>query len=174
MNRGQVQVGDFALHGSGGVTLAEQGRKAVGVVRVCEGTGQRVQKFVFECQIDPVKMKELERRLLAEIKPAEDNLRLYRLAESRGCEVREHGVFRATNFDGPLVLQVDDGLREPQAMADYGDVCAAGRTMNFWAAQADWATNECTETGSSAGSRNAYRIFRDFRLLRATAMRGED
>ena len=74
------------------------------MARVCEGTGQRVQKSVFECQIDLVKMEELERRLLAEIKPEEDNLRLYRLAESRGCEVREHGAFRATDFDGPLVV----------------------------------------------------------------------
>jgi len=71
---------------------------------VIEGVGQRVQKSVFEFQIDLLKMEELERRLLAEIKPEEDNLRLYRLAESRGCEVREHGVFKATDFDGPLVL----------------------------------------------------------------------
>ena len=86
-------------------TETREGRRRLRrVARVCEGTGQRVQKSVFECQIDLVKMEELERRLLAEIKPEEDNLRLYRLAESRGCEVREHGVFRATDFDGPLVV----------------------------------------------------------------------
>ena len=32
------------------------------------------------------------------------NLRLYRLPDSRGSEVREHGTFRATDFNGPLVL----------------------------------------------------------------------
>ena len=86
-------------------TETREGRRRLRrVARVCEGTGQRVQKSVFECQIDLMKMEELERRLLAEIKPEEDNLRLYRLAESRGCEVREHGIFRATDFDGPLVL----------------------------------------------------------------------
>ena len=86
-------------------TETREGRRRLRrVARVCEGSGQRVQKSVFECQIDLVKMEELERRLLAEIKPEEDNLRLYRLAESRGCEVREHGVFRATDFDGPLVV----------------------------------------------------------------------
>ena len=86
-------------------TETREGRRRLRrVARVCEGTGQRVQKSVFECQIDLVKMEELERRLLAEIKPEEDNLRLYRLAESRGCEVREHGAFRATDFDGPLVV----------------------------------------------------------------------
>jgi len=86
-------------------TETREGRRRLRrVARVCEGIGQRVQKSVFECQIDLMKMEELERRLLAEIKPEEDNLRLYRLAESRGCEVREHGIFRATDFDGPLVL----------------------------------------------------------------------
>jgi CRISPR-associated protein Cas2 len=33
-----------------------------------------------------------------------DCLRLYRMADSRGCEVREHGVFKATDFNEPLVL----------------------------------------------------------------------
>jgi len=86
-------------------TETREGRRRLRrVARVCEGVGQRVQKSVFEFQIDLVKMEELERRLLAEIKPEEDNLRLYRLAESRGCEVREHGVFKAIDFGGPLVL----------------------------------------------------------------------
>lgn len=49
-------------------------------------------------------MEELERRLLAEIELEEDNLRLYRLSDGRGCEVREHGRFKATNFEAPLVL----------------------------------------------------------------------
>ena len=51
-----------------------------------------------------VRRLSLERSLLAEIDPTEDNLRLYRLPDSRGSEVREHGTFRATDFNGPLVL----------------------------------------------------------------------
>ena len=74
------------------------------VAKVCEGTGQRVQKSVFECKVDLMQMEELERRLLAEIDPDHDCLRLYRLADTRGCEVREHGRFRATDFDAPLVV----------------------------------------------------------------------
>ncbi len=74
------------------------------VARVCESTGQRVQKSVFECQVDLAQMEELERRLLKEIDLAQDNLRLYRLPETRGCEVREHGVFRATDFEAPLIV----------------------------------------------------------------------
>ena len=74
------------------------------VAKFCEGTGQRVQKSVFECQVDLAQMEALERRLLAEIDVATDCLRLYRLADTRGCEVREHGKFRAIDFDAPLVL----------------------------------------------------------------------
>lgn len=74
------------------------------VAKVCESSGQRVQKSVFECQLDPAGFEELERRLLREIDLAKDCLRLYRLPESRGAEVREHGHFRAVDFAGPLVM----------------------------------------------------------------------
>jgi CRISPR-associated protein Cas2 len=74
------------------------------VARVCEGTGQRVQKSVFECQVTLAQMEELERRLIDEIDLDTDNLRLYRMADTRGCEVREHGKFKAVDFEDPLVL----------------------------------------------------------------------
>lgn len=74
------------------------------VAKVCEGTGQRVQKSVFECKVDLMQLEELERRLLAEIDLEQDCLRLYRLPDTRGCEVREHGRFRAADFEGPLVV----------------------------------------------------------------------
>ncbi len=74
------------------------------VAKVCEGTGQRVQKSVFECQVDRAGFEALERRLLDEIDLAQDRLRLYRLPETRGAEVREHGSFKSVDFDGPLVL----------------------------------------------------------------------
>lgn len=73
------------------------------VAKVCEGIGQRVQKSVFECRIDLAAMEELERRLLRTIDLETDCLRLYRLSDARGCEVREHGRFKATDFDAPLV-----------------------------------------------------------------------
>ncbi|HRH74616.1 CRISPR-associated endonuclease Cas2 [Zoogloea sp.] len=74
------------------------------IAKVCESTGQRVQKSVFECQVNLMQFETLERELLAEIELKEDNLRLYRLPDSRGAEVREHGTFRSTDFNGPLVL----------------------------------------------------------------------
>lgn len=74
------------------------------VAKVCESVGQRVQKSVFECQLDLAGLEQLERRLLREVELEQDCLRLYRMADTKGCEVREHGRFKATDFDEPLVL----------------------------------------------------------------------
>lgn len=74
------------------------------VAKACESRGQRVQKSVFECQLDLAGMEELERRLLSIMDLEHDCLRLYRLSDAKGCEVREHGRFRAQDFDAPLVL----------------------------------------------------------------------
>lgn len=74
------------------------------VAKACEGSGQRVQKSVFECRIDLMQLDDLERRLLNLIDLEQDCLRLYRLVDSKGCEVREHGKFKAVDFEAPLVL----------------------------------------------------------------------
>jgi len=74
------------------------------VARVCEGMGQRVQKSVFECQVDEMQLEQLERALLAEIDEAQDNLRFYRITESAHLRVKQYGVFRAVDFEGPLVI----------------------------------------------------------------------
>ena len=86
-------------------TETREGRRRLRrVAKCCESVGQRVQKSVFECQVDRVRFEALERELVAEIKAEEDNLRFYRIAELRGYEVREHGRFRATDFAAPLIL----------------------------------------------------------------------
>ena len=86
-------------------TETREGRRRLRrVAKVCEGIGQRVQKSVFECRVDRMQYEDLERRLLGEINDKQDNLRLYRLAEGRGCEVKEHGFFKATDFDAPLIV----------------------------------------------------------------------
>ena len=86
-------------------TDTRQGRRRLRrVAKVCEGTGQRVQKSVFECQVNLAQMEALERKLLAEVNLEQDCLRLYRMPDTQRCEVREHGKFKATDFDAPLVL----------------------------------------------------------------------
>jgi len=74
------------------------------VARVCESMGQRVQKSVFECQVDEMQLERLERALLVEIDEAADNLRFYRITESAHLRVKQYGVFRAVDFEGPLVI----------------------------------------------------------------------
>ncbi len=86
-------------------TETAAGRKRLRrVARVCESIGQRVQKSVFECRIDTAQFEELERRLLEEIKLDEDCLRFYRLTEPVELHVREHGKFKAVNYEKPLVI----------------------------------------------------------------------
>ena len=86
-------------------TETKEGRRRLRrVAKVCESTGQRVQKSLFECQVDLMQYEELERRLLAEINLDEDCLRLYRLTEPADLRVKQHGTYRSINFDGPLVI----------------------------------------------------------------------
>ena len=72
--------------------------------KVCESIGQRVQNSVFECRVNQMQYEELERNLLAEIDDKEDRLRLYRLTEPVELHIKEHGHFRAVDFEGPLVI----------------------------------------------------------------------
>lgn len=74
------------------------------VAKVCESMGQRVQKSVFECQVNEMQFEQLERDLLAEIDEKEDNLRFYRITEPVAVRVKQHGVFRSVDFDGPLLI----------------------------------------------------------------------
>jgi CRISPR-associated protein Cas2 len=81
-----------------------KGRKRLRrVAQVCKDFGQRVQKSVFECQVDEMKYEELRRRLLREINDEEDNLRLYRLTEPREEHVETYGLSRTVFFDEPLI-----------------------------------------------------------------------
>lgn len=74
------------------------------MAKVCQDYGQRVQKSVFECQVDQAIFEKLERQLLKEIDLREDNLRLYRLTEPIEKHVKQYGTFRAVDFESPLIL----------------------------------------------------------------------
>ena len=74
------------------------------VAKICLNYGQRVQKSVFECQVDLAQMETLEHDLLDEIDLKEDNLRFYRLNEPLDKNVKEYGKFQATDFAGPLMV----------------------------------------------------------------------
>jgi CRISPR-associated protein Cas2 len=75
------------------------------VAQVCKDFGQRVQKSVFECQVNEMKFEDLRRKLLREINREEDNLRLYRLTEPREQHVETYGQTRTVFFDDePLIV----------------------------------------------------------------------
>ena len=86
-------------------TETPEGRRRLRrVAKVCLRYGQRVQKSVFECQVNQMQHEDLERALLAEIDLEEDNLRFYRLTEPHELRVKQYGVFRSLDFDGPLLV----------------------------------------------------------------------
>jgi CRISPR-associated protein Cas2 len=86
-------------------TETPKGRKRLRrVAQVCKNYGQRVQKSVFECQVNEMKFEDLRRKLLKEIDKEEDNLRLYRLTEPRDDHVETYGLSRTIFFDEPLIV----------------------------------------------------------------------
>lgn len=73
------------------------------VAKVCESMGQRVQKSVFECQVNEMQYEQLERALLAEIDHQADSLRFYRITEPVEVRVKQYGTNRSVDFEGPLI-----------------------------------------------------------------------
>jgi CRISPR-associated protein Cas2 len=81
-------------------TETREGRRRLRrVAQVCKNYGQRVQKSVFECQVDQMKFEELRRKLLKEVKLTLDNLRIYRLTEPRDKHVESYGEIQTILFD---------------------------------------------------------------------------
>lgn len=86
-------------------TQTAGGRKRLRrVAKICERMGQRVQKSVFEFEVDQMQYEQLERELLAEIDELEDSLRFYRLTEPAHLRVKQYGNFKSTDFDKPLIV----------------------------------------------------------------------
>jgi CRISPR-associated protein Cas2 len=85
-------------------TTPEGRRRLRRVAQVCQDFGQRVQYSVFECSVGETDLVRLRSRLLDEIDPDEDSLRLYRLHGSIADTVEVHGRDQRIDFDGPLIV----------------------------------------------------------------------
>lgn len=86
-------------------TEAPAGRRRLRrVARACLDYGQRVQKSVFECEVDPAQWTMLRARLIGEIDPAQDSLRFYRLGKSGRDRVEHVGAATPLDLKGPLIL----------------------------------------------------------------------
>ena len=82
----------------------EGSRRLHRVAKVCESHGQRVQKSVFECLVDPAQWARLRQRLINETKLEEDSLRFYFLGKNWKRSVEHLGVQTAYDPEGPLVV----------------------------------------------------------------------
>jgi len=86
-------------------TDSREGQKRLrNVAKVCENYGQRVQKSVFECLVDPEQWIRLKQRVSYEIKTDEDSLRFYFLGKNWKLRVEHIGVKTAYDPEGPLVV----------------------------------------------------------------------
>ncbi len=83
---------------------AEGQRRLRRVAKACLDYGQRVQKSVFECIVDPEQWTRLRLRLLDEYEPEEDSLRFYFLGSNWKRQVEHHGAKPSVDLEGPLVL----------------------------------------------------------------------
>jgi CRISPR-associated protein Cas2 len=86
-------------------TETSAGRKRLRrVAKTCLNYGQRVQKSVFECQVNTMEMARLKDQLLQEIDDTQDSLRIYRIIEPLEKNREEFGNSRATDFEDTLII----------------------------------------------------------------------
>ena len=85
-------------------TTTKEGRRRLRhAAKTCLDFGQRVQKSVFECQVDPAQWTRLRLRLLSLYMPEEDSLRFYFLGSKWRGRVEHHGAKPSLDLEGPLI-----------------------------------------------------------------------
>ncbi|QBY07122.1 CRISPR-associated endonuclease Cas2 (plasmid) [Deinococcus metallilatus] len=86
-------------------TETSAGRKRLRrVAKVCVAHGQRVQNSVFEVSVTDVQLLALRDRLLQEMDPTEDSIRIYRLRQPREKFVEAFGRDQYRDLSAPLIL----------------------------------------------------------------------
>lgn len=73
------------------------------VAKACEDRGQRVQKSVFECLVEPDRWRKLRNRLIEEIDEEEDSLRFYFLGNNWKRRVEHIGARPGYDPEGFLM-----------------------------------------------------------------------
>jgi CRISPR-associated protein Cas2 len=81
----------------------ESRRRLRHVAKLCMNLGQRVQKSVFECSVDPAQWSGLRQSLIDEINPKEDSLRFYFLGKNWRKRVEHVGAKPPYDPEGPLI-----------------------------------------------------------------------
>ena len=83
---------------------SEGKRRLRQVAKICENYGQRVQKSVFECLVDPVQLVVLTAALKRIIYEKEDSLRVYHLGSKWERKIDHLGIESAYRQEGPIIL----------------------------------------------------------------------
>ena len=73
------------------------------VAKKCQDYGQRVQNSVFECVIDPARLKQLQATLEKIIDPEVDSLRYYFLGDEWRGRVVHVGAKASLDLEGTLI-----------------------------------------------------------------------
>ena len=85
-------------------TETEAGRSRLRrVAKKCQDYGQRVQNSVFECILDPARMKQLQAALEKIIDPLVDSLRYYYLGDEWRSRVEHVGAKASLDLEGTLI-----------------------------------------------------------------------
>jgi len=83
-------------------TLAGQKRLRK-VAQACQNYGQRVQSSVFECLIDPARLKQLQNTLVKLMDVEKDSVRYYFLGDDWRKRVEHIGAKASRDLEGILI-----------------------------------------------------------------------
>ncbi len=85
-------------------TETEAGKKRLRkVAKACQNYGQRVQNSVFECLIDPARMRQLQETLESLMDKDKDSLRFYYLGDEWRGRVVHLGTKNTYDMEGTLI-----------------------------------------------------------------------
>ena len=83
---------------------AEGRRRLRRIAKACQNRGQRVQKSVFECLVDPAQLVNFRSQLMKLMEPKEDSLRFYFLGKNWKGHVEHIGAKPSYDPEGTLVV----------------------------------------------------------------------
>ena len=86
-------------------TETSEGRRRLSrISKLCVNSGQRVQKSVFECLMEPAQWAALRHKLIQEMEEKEDSLRFYFLGKNWKRRVEHVGANPDYDPEGPLIV----------------------------------------------------------------------
>jgi len=86
-------------------TLDGAGRRRLRLIaKECVNNGVRVQKSVFECNVDPARWETFKANLLGICNTKEDSLRFYFLGANWKRRVEHHGIHAPVETDEPMIV----------------------------------------------------------------------